>query len=638
MNSNEASLLKLLSKKNDWTSSKDIANSLSISKRSVFNYVNNINKSFDDIITTSINGFLIFNKERAFFILKQIEKNDVPQTIKQREKFIIKIMLLEKKPHEIYKLSEQLAISITTLNKELYNISKHFLTYNLRMKTRKGFLYLEGDEKDIKNMISQMILNESKDSFLTKNIIKAYFPEVNINLIEEIIDNKLFDLDLHMDDFSRKNLILHIVILISRKNDQQELLYQESNNNIEIAFNIKLLIKEILASLTHKLNVSFTRQDEYDLSILVMTRIQLKSYDLFKGHNIENIIGYKLSNLIKRIGERVSEVYGFSLNKIDFQIRFALHIKNMIIRLENSIILKNPQLEFIKNRHPFIYDISVFIANLIFQEYNYQVPEDEIAYISIHIGVEIEEQNNTLNNIDVLLVNPYYLLDKESIAKKIECIFYSQITIIGVIPDYYDIEKYKNYDLLISTHQIDDYTTKNCVVISSFINKDDIDKISKGIETVIRRSQQEKFVSSLRLLFKPNCFWVNANFVNDHIAIDVMAQTLIDNHYVDLNYKNELYERESISSSSFNNIAIPHPLVLNAIESTIAVSINQKPISWGSKQVNLVFMLAINESDKVLFKDIFDFITRIVSDDSKLDKILTVKTFVDFLDLLISYF
>ena len=111
---------------------------------------------------------------------------------------------------------------------------------------------------------------------------------------------------------------------------------------------------------------------------------------------------------------------------------------------------------------------------------------------------------------------------------------------------------------------------------------------------------------------------------------------MIEKHYVDRSYKEAIYEREAISSSSYGNIAISHPLNNEAKSSAIAVSINPNPVLWGENKVNLIFMLSLAEDDKELFADIFDFITDIINEPSMFNKILSIKHFDEFVNALVA--
>jgi lichenan operon transcriptional antiterminator len=112
---------------------------------------------------------------------------------------------------------------------------------------------------------------------------------------------------------------------------------------------------------------------------------------------------------------------------------------------------------------------------------------------------------------------------------------------------------------------------------------------------------------------------------------------MIEKNYVDKDYKDEIYEHEAIASSAYGNIAIPHPLSNNAQSSVISISINPEPVNWGGKEVNLIFMLSLEEQNNYLFKEIFHFIIQIISNFDSYNQIMQASTYQEFLDILVAY-
>ncbi len=131
-------------------------------------------------------------------------------------------------------------------------------------------------------------------------------------------------------------------------------------------------------------------------------------------------------------------------------------------------------------------------------------------------------------------------------------------------------------------------------------------------------------------------FFYNPGFSNKEDAINYLSNALNKFGYVDSSFRERIYERERISPSAYLNIAIPHPLEMSAFSTAIAVSIHPTPINWNQNKVNFVFMLAINEEDRILFRDIFDFVTEIILNKKYFEALLKTKTYEDFINLLIT--
>lgn len=92
----------------------------------------------------------------------------------------------------------------------------------------------------------------------------------------------------------------------------------------------------------------------------------------------------------------------------------------------------------------------------------------------------------------------------------------------------------------------------------------------------------------LRYLFRDDLFFCQEPFHSENEAIDFLAGQLEEKGMVSSEFKQLILERESISPSSYGNIAIPHPLERCAESSAIAVSIHPTPIRWGSNNVNII--------------------------------------------------
>ncbi|MDD2591890.1 MAG: PRD domain-containing protein [Erysipelotrichaceae bacterium] len=232
--------------------------------------------------------------------------------------------------------------------------------------------------------------------------------------------------------------------------------------------------------------------DQYDLLILIITRIRPRSLDKLTDSQIDTPFGNALEKIVNLIQRKVYDNYFFSLDKYEFRVRLLLHLNNMFIRINNSINIRNPQLDKIKNDYPFIYDISIFIADLILKETQIQLSEDEIAYIAMHIGVEIEEQKSLLNRINVLIMNPFPLIQHNLFKSRLNSILNDQLQILDFIYDPEDINKYSNVDLLISTSKINHNLSIPWIEISDYLTIND--------SIIIKKSMMRSLINVFKII------------------------------------------------------------------------------------------------------------------------------------------
>ena len=138
-------------------------------------------------------------------------------------------------------------------------------------------------------------------------------------------------------------------------------------------------------------------------------------------------------------------------------------------------------------------------------------------------------------------------------------------------------------------------------------------------------------------MFNPQLFRHNIDFTSEFEAIDFMVNALVKLEYVQPHFKEEVIERENMSSTSFNNLAIPHSMKMSADKTGLFVIINDKPTPWGHNKVNLIMMLTINRLDRALFNEVYENLTMILTEAEAMNKVLQAKNYDDFINTLVEY-
>ena len=631
-------ILKFLGSQDDWVTSFSMSSLLNISVRSIKNYIHNINHNIPDLIASSREGFMITDKKRLTQILTENKSTYVPQNSEDRKNYVLRKLLLESKKIALDKLVDDLFISHATLNNELARLKSDLVTFDLVLKTKNNLVFIEGSADNKKKLISKLIYDDSQNSFLSIKLMQEYLQGYDLMQLKNIVLTSLREHKYFMDDFSLLSLVMHIAITMERKN-----ISGIASNDLPIDWehlidnHIREIIKSIIEQIYIEFAINFSSNEIYHFALLIMTRAISDSINDVNMNQLGEFVGDDIVALVSLMQEKVKETYNISIINKDFTIRFSLHLKNLLMRLEHKLILKNPQMLYIKNAYPFIYDVSVFLANIIKEEKGYLLSEDEISYFTLHLGALIEERKVIKHDVRAVLVNPQYFSKSTSIADKLSIVFEDNLLITGIVSEYGELETYSNYDMIITTIPYEPFFNKPIVRISTYFAYKDILAISKKIEEVLKERIKTKVESRLKFIFKEELFFVDPKMRNQNDVINSLADALNAHEYVDDSFKKKMFERELVSSSAYANIAMPHPLEMCARHSAIAVSIHPNPIIWNDSKVNIVFMIAINAHDSLFFKDIFDFITEVLSEDKKLKSILELDTYDDFIAKLVSF-
>lgn len=638
MKKKQLEVLSYLNHQTEWVTASEIAIAADCSVRSVKTYIAELNTSYPGLIASSRKGFRLSDREAAARLQNEAG-NAIPQTQESRRAYMMQKLLIENQRMDLDTLAGELCISPLTLNNEIARFKKELIPFDLVFHTKNNQIWIDGNEKNKKKMISHIIYDSTKDFCCNMDAIQRFLPDIDLRIIREIVMVSLREHHYYMDDFSLLNFTLHVGITTERCRGTQRPLETETQDALRELTALPAHIGAIMAQIFQKLeqyfHVRLYASEKLDLSLLLMTRLiqDPQTEDLSA---LQEMIPPDIWKLLELIQKKVRATFYLNLNNQDFLFRLALHLKNMFVRLENQISLKNPQLHSIRNSYPFIYDVSVFIAGIIRQERGFLLSEDEIAYITLHLGVQLEEQRVFRDRVKLLLICPHYYSSNRKLLWKIQVLFEDSILIRGALSGPEELPAYRDYDLIVSTMPVVPAPSVPVVSISYQIGNSDIVAVSSAIEAVKKQRIKRILEQKLKYLFHENLFFYNPPFQSREEIISQMADRLETAGYVEPNFKQKLFEREQISSSAFGSIAMPHPLEMCSKKTAIAVSCYPSSVPWNGNQVNLVLMLSITEEDRPLFRDIFDFVTEILSDNRNFQALVSTKTYQEFIQLLVS--
>ena len=104
--------------------------------------------------------------------------------------------------------------------------------------------------------------------------------------------------------------------------------------------------------------------------------------------------------------------------------------------------------------------------------------------------------------------------------------------------------------------------------------------------------------------------------------------------YVDKEFFTQIMEREKLSSTAFGPVALPHTLTMDAYKTGIYIVVAPKGIQWGTQIVTLVFLISINYHNRHIFREIFDDLAMICTDEQNVHRLSQQVFFDDFIETL----
>lgn len=612
-------ILILLSEQTSEIKGAQLAQNLSISLRTLQHEISIIN---------SINKNSIISSNRLGY---KLNKNNLNvETVKENDDFLnlLRFLLLENKKCDLNVLEDELYISSSTLQNRLKQIQKILSQCSLELKKSKNKIWIEGSEINKRKMIKKMIYLDAEPIFISLNSCSEYFKDMDIIRIKEIILQAIHYNSCKVEDVYSTNLIINIIISLYRMRNGFNLTQIDSNiciNENDIEYKIA---NEICKHYSNHWTMSITQEDIYQIASLMVG--QIKPFNVTEQINNYSI-NQEFQNKINNILYRTFQYYMLNIDYSSFLYNFSLHVKSLIKRAKIKQNISNEIASNIRLNCPFIYDVAVHIAKEIEDTFDVEVKDEEIGFISIHIGFVIENSVKDNNKIKVLLICNEYHHIQETILKKLKDNFDKSIQIINIIQSYNSSEVEKA-DLIISTFPLQLLKVK-IVMVSPFLTNEDILKIDTMVKTIQNEIIQTKNQKLLLSFFDEQLFFIHNHFDTKNQVINFLGQKIIDFGLSKEGFIESVHKREKMSSTCFfDTFAIPHPIELNAKKTMFCVLINKKGINWDNHNIHLVFMIAIQQKDRKEFMKIYNGIIQTLCNKEKVHQLIQSNNFNEFIE------
>lgn len=618
-------LLKELISSHEPKSSKELAAVLDVSSKTIINYINDINLN-DEIVHSSKEGYWV-DKEKATLYIN--DKPDIPQDYDERVEYIIKqFLLFHNESINIYKLCDELFVSYSTIKNDIAKMNHQFNYLDIRFILRNNHLFIDGKEKNKRKLMSKVIYSQHKN-LLSIQLLKDSFPDVDVSLIAETINTILKNNNYYLNDFSRMNIIIHYSIVIDRMMNGYIINPQDNLDLSNITSAEKKLVEDLNSELSKKFSLALSKEEIYELLILIRTNAQkteIGNTDIYQQFIDKSIVDY-----VDRLVQKLKKRYYLDLKDDQFIVPFTLHLNNLKERLKYKNPLKNTISVQLKDTSPILYDIALYIAKDFCCElgYNDKLPAEEVGFIAIHVGSQIERDNVSIEKLNIVLVCPNYIHIAASIRNKILYNLGTKINIINTVGEYTE-QDFKYCDAIISIVNIPNIYNIPSVLVSPFITDMDIAKIFDMISSVKNRKTLQILKDEFEMFFCKENFMIINNQISKEECIHIMSKRLKENGYVNNGYENKVIARENSCSTSFYNFAIPHSFEMDALTSGVFLLISNKGIIWNDSIVNIVMMIAMNQNDNMFFYQLYEAIINMLTDEVINSMIKNIDSFDQF--------
>lgn len=378
-------------------------------------------------------------------------------------------------------LSESLNVSAHTINQDLDLLSNMIQQTNLKLIKKPGVgLEIEGLEKEKRigfvHLMSSYFQQDNSYSITQNEFVLVDFNRISKRLIEDsqkILFQQISKADLQLTDSALFDLWMYIMISILRHQKHPIELTQfidDSNHTLariifdKCAWTFEMTFSEHeILFFASMLRSSKRTSVDVDFSSSTMRDLALELIDYVSLHT----------------------GYYFDKNQ-DFIQGLITHLRPLISRLKENIFVGNPIKEQIKRDYT---QLFVAIQNYFSKEAMLEINEDEIGFLTLHFGANIESLKS-IPKIKTLVICTSGIATSKMLTKRLLDKF-PQMTIIeqSSLMDIKQINP-NSYDLVISTIKLKNPNFEY-VHVSPLLEKQDADQIEKVVNQLLLDATKE---------------------------------------------------------------------------------------------------------------------------------------------------
>lgn len=637
-NVRQEKLLSMLLEREDWMTSRQLASLLGVSDRTIRSDIETVNKKITPApIESHVRyGYRIAADARTHMQIseKKSHEPEIPQTPGARCIYIIQKLLFEVRELNLVSLQDQIYVSGYSIDNDIKRIRRMLEPYSsLKLVRSKECISLKGDELGKRRFYRDLLVAEVQDNFLNMNLLADLYKSFDLLAVKDIFRDVLSEYGYSIHESMFLMVLLHAATSIERINSANYVSMDNASPDLEDTIEYQIS-KTFYDRVSKRLHIRI-HDGEIGMFALVIMGKRAASYtnDYVSFHG-------KWLNTKELVSEALEGIY--SLFGLDFRrdadliAGLKLHIHGLVDRVKANVHMQEVMAEEIRRKYPFIYEMGIYVLELLQQKLETPVAEAEACYIALHLG-GASERANCVRKYKTVMIIPHNQTFSDMCVKKISEMFRERIEIAGVF-HYFEEEMISSLapDLLLTTFALEHKLDVPTVSINMFVDS----ATESGILQALNRLDKKRFhlelTSYIGNLMRREHFYNNVELKTPEEIIGLLCHGLEKEGIVEPEFKDIVLKREQMSPTSFADaFAIPHALGAFASNSTIAVAMLKNPVRWGNFHVSIVMLFATNEGDERMIKVFFDWVSDVMSHPEELAKLVSASTYEEFIDRMI---
>ncbi|MEK3788186.1 BglG family transcription antiterminator [Paenibacillus sp. FSL K6-1230] len=571
----------------------------------------------------------IHDEQRFRHLLKQLKENEAatPQQVsgssESRHRFLIRKLLLTEEYFRLEDLADLLFVSRPTIQNDIREVRRILKNYGLTLENRPHYgVKIKGSETQLRYCMSDYIFSRTEiapESTHSPSILS----DEEMDLIREVILERIEVNDIILSDIALNNLVIHIAIACKRIRDERYVsFYPQEMKKIEAQKEFGVA-SEIVSSLERKMNHSFPFAEVAYIAVHLLGVRTIVAANM-DDTEIKGMIDGEIYDLAVEILDHIEKGMQLGIrHDKELLVALCLHLKPVINRFRYGMNLRNPMLDEIKSNYPLAFEAGILAGETIRKRLGFEIEENEIGYLAIHIGAAIERKKEQNTPKRCLIVCASGRGSAKLLYYKLQSVFGSKLDIVGTT-EFYKLKQMPldSLDFVISTIPVSEKLSVPIIHVNTFLGGTDVDKIEQAIS--------ETGLPAIHYIRKKLVF-LQQKMDSKEEVLAFMVDRIKEAGLVKGPFLESVLEREAMSPTSFGNfVAIPHPMEPFADSTFWAVCTLLKPIDWDGKPVQFVCVLCMQRSKTEDVQSMYNILLTILNNEALVQQLIKCKTYSDF--------
>ena len=626
----QANILSVL-RKNSALNIEMLAQRFGVSERTVRNDIKDINRELKNSGLVEINqgkcSLRVFDtRDFQNAYARIIETDDLMNSSQKRQEYVFAKLMRAMEPVLTDDIAYEMNIGRSTLISDLKKLRQTMEKYELEIvgKTSKG-LALGGSELNIRKFVMENLFGSIYQNYPQDELMLGKIHEAMAEKNFEESTQKMFEnyMTLMFDRF----LTGHVITRMPEK-------YYNLVSRNSFSF-----VDELIDDISKEFYIEIPIEEKIFVFLpIIGMRTPADSKNMYSKNMYSIELDEKIRPLLQKIVEQIRQELNISIDTHEFTEKFMYHIMFMINRLRYNVHIDNPMFEDIHYKYPLAFKMAEIAARVIKEDAEVVVTQAEMGYLAAYFGVFLEV--NTLNQKQqkIAVISDKGRVTAQLFAVQIRKVVDSSSQLDILSPSEAVSGILDQYDIVICTTEHIIECECPVIYIHEIFDENELKnklrqaKFCKGTDAAILDDNWYVMANIL----KEDTFF-NLSEQEDYTsALNYMIDTLEKRGYVDADFKERVWEKESRSSMTIDNIAIPHAVQKAGDSIVLSVGVFRKPMPYKEDNIQIIFLLALPEEirDENRLVCVYDEIMSLVKNDEMIEKITQSENYIDFMKVL----